>query len=420
MGGAIWRRTFARTFVVFIRIMLASLALGSIEKAEGKQLALLIGNNEYESQPKLVKAVGDAWAMGTTLQALGFQVTVKVNLTYAGMADTLAKFQSAIEPGDKVAFHFSGHGVAAEGHNYLLPVDFPLPNSGREAEALLPHLAFDAADVVSNLRAQGAALTLAIFDACRDNALTSGTRSILSRGLVRMDPPSGVFVMFSAGPGELAADRLSNDDPAPTSVFTRVFIPNLETPGLTLVQIAKRTQIDVSELAATIGHQQFPDYSDRVRGDIVLNPASIDLPVFEGEPPPAPPNPEVGSPDGRWSAMAYENYTISPGTNFGFAQDKSNKDEAVNFAIEECENESREKGRGLSCVVTARSEEAYEEPVFREGCLSVFSNAGGTWRFAKAATEIEARQRARAACVAANDREYMGDPCKNVRSVCSP
>jgi hypothetical protein len=241
--------------------------------AEGRKLALVIGNDAYENQPALAKAVGDAHAMQATLERLGFEVRLAENLSYAGMVGTLANFQSSIEPGDTVAIHFSGHGVAANGRNYLLPVDFPQPESGRQGEVLLPRLAFDAGEIVDGLRAQGAKLTLAVFDACRDNALTSGTRSIgMSRGLVRMDPPRGVFVMFSAGPGELAADRLTDEDPEATSVFTRVFIPILETPGLTLVEIAKRTQVKVSELAATVDHQQFPDYSDRVIGDVVLLP----------------------------------------------------------------------------------------------------------------------------------------------------
>jgi hypothetical protein len=241
--------------------------------AEGRKLALVIGNDAYENQPALAKAVGDAHAMQATLQKLGFEVRLAENLGYAGMVETLAAFQSSIEPGDTVAIHFSGHGVAANGRNYLLPVDFPQPESGRQGEVLLPRLAFDAGEIVDGLRSQGAKLTLAVFDACRDNALTAGTRSIgMSRGLVRMDPPRGVFVMFSAGPGELAADRLTDDDPEATSVFTRVFIPILETPGLTLVEIAKRTQVQVSELAATVDHAQFPDYSDRVIGDVILLP----------------------------------------------------------------------------------------------------------------------------------------------------
>jgi hypothetical protein len=281
-------------------LVFAALFLPFAGSAEARKLALVVGNDAYEEQPALAKAVGDAHAMRATLERLGFEVRLAENLDYAGMVDTLAGFQSSIEPGDTVAFHFSGHGVASNGRNFLLPVDFPQLASSRQGEVMLPRLAFDAAEIVDGLRAQGAALTLAVFDACRDNALTSGTRSVMSRGLVRMDPPRGVFVMFSAGPGELAADRLSDQDSAATSVFTRVLIPILETPGLTLVEIAKRTQVEVSELAATVDHQQFPDYSDRVIGDVILLPKPVETEVATVAPTETPtpsPRPPAAEPE---------------------------------------------------------------------------------------------------------------------------
>ena len=42
-------------------------------------------------------------------------------------------------------------------------------------------------------------------------------------------------------------------------------------PGLSLVQIAKRTQADVKRMAATVNHVQTPAYYDQIVGDVVLN-----------------------------------------------------------------------------------------------------------------------------------------------------
>src|SRR5262249_5737192 len=55
------------------------------------------------------------------------------------------------------------------------------------------------------------------------------------------------------------------------SVFTRHFVRQLAAPGLTLVQLAKRTQGEVKQMAATARHEQTPAYYDEIVGDFVLN-----------------------------------------------------------------------------------------------------------------------------------------------------
>src|SRR5262245_32496365 len=50
-----------------------------------------------------------------------------------------------------------------------------------------------------------------------------------------------MFVLFSAGQGQSALDRLSDTDKNPNSVFTRTLLKEMEKPGLSMVQIAKRT-----------------------------------------------------------------------------------------------------------------------------------------------------------------------------------
>jgi uncharacterized caspase-like protein len=138
-----------------------------------RRLALLIGNDDYIAQPKLQKAGGDVAALKGAFEKLGFAVTLARNLDYGGMALAIASFEAAIRPGDTVVFHFAGHGVSIKGRNYLLPIDFPVA-SGRTAEALIPRRAFDAGEVIDTLRAQGARLTFAVLDACRDNPIGGG------------------------------------------------------------------------------------------------------------------------------------------------------------------------------------------------------------------------------------------------------
>jgi hypothetical protein len=55
---------------------------------------------------------------------------------------------------------------------------------------------------------------------------------------------------------------LSDTDNNPNSVFTRTLLVEMETPGQSMVQIAKKTQAKVRELAAKVDHVQVPAYYD--------------------------------------------------------------------------------------------------------------------------------------------------------------
>jgi hypothetical protein len=136
--------------------------------------------------------------------------------------------------------------------------------------------------IVDRLQARGARITILVLDACRDNPFErSGTRAVNGTGgLAPLTPSEGVFVVFSAGAKQTALDRLSENDPNPNSVFTRNFLRELADPSLTLVQIAKRTQIEVKQLAATVHHIQTPAYYDQIVGEVVLKPLVTDaLPI---------------------------------------------------------------------------------------------------------------------------------------------
>ena len=108
-----------------------------------------------------------------------------------------------------------------------------------------------------------------MIDACRDNpfAIKTGRSVGGARGLALVVPPQGTFIMYSAGAGEAALDRLSDADPEPNSVFTRTFVPLLTQGGLNLPELARETRRRVHDLAASAGHSQTPAYYDEVLGD---------------------------------------------------------------------------------------------------------------------------------------------------------
>jgi len=257
-------------FVVFLAFGLFAAGVG--EPAFAKRVALVVGNDAYTNLPVLRKSANDAAAVAATLEEMGFQVLLGSNLTRRETNRKLADFEAEIAPGDQAFFFFAGHGVALGAENYIMPTDMPKPGAGEES--LVQDEAHAVSALIVRVQARGAAATFFVLDACRDNPFAAtGVRSIgTSRGLTRVEAPTGVFVLFSAGIGQAALDRLSDADDDPNSVFTRKLVPLLKTPGLSHVAIAKRLQEEVSALAGTVRHSQQPAYYDQIVGEVVLRP----------------------------------------------------------------------------------------------------------------------------------------------------
>jgi hypothetical protein len=267
-----------------LAILALSIAISFAATAHAeKRVALLVGNNAYQNVPRLQTAVNDARAVGTALRGLGFSVILAENQSRRAMSEALLAFDKAVEPGDIALFFFAGHGFEIRGQNYLLPTDIPEVREGQEE--LIRDSAFPADRIIDRLQGRGARTTVLVLDACRNNPFERpGGRGLKgSGGLAVMTPAEGVFIMFSAGAKQTALDRLSNTDRASNSVFTRNLLRRLAEPDLTLVQIAKRLQIEVRQLAASVGGDQTPAYYDQVVGEIVLNSSGHTTP---GGPPP--------------------------------------------------------------------------------------------------------------------------------------
>ena len=139
-------------------------------------------------------------------------------------------------------------------------------------ESLLTGEAVQTEKIITDLQDRGARASVFVLDACRDNPFKTGTTRSLGgvRGLAQGTPPEGVFVLYSAGVGQSALDRMSDNDADPNSVFTRVFLKEVEKKDNTLVAIAKSTQVAVRDLSQTVSHTQVPAYYDQIIGQLYL------------------------------------------------------------------------------------------------------------------------------------------------------
>jgi formylglycine-generating enzyme required for sulfatase activity len=268
-------RLAARLAALMWMIVLALPASGQ-SGGPFRRVALVIGVDGYQHLPSLTKAVGDARAVAQVLRDdLQFsKVITGENLDRRAMAQKLGELDAAIQPGDMVFLFFAGHGVALGSENVLLPADMPKPGHG--ADGIVRDEGFPVDAIIQRVQRRGAKVTMLVLDACRNNPFEqTGVRSIgQTRGLARIEAPQGVFVLFSAGLGQLALDRLPGVDASATSVFTRHLVPALKTPGLSHVQLAKRVQQEVDAMARdkANGHAQQPAYYDQIVGEIVLKP----------------------------------------------------------------------------------------------------------------------------------------------------
>lgn len=259
-----------------LRFTIAALLAVTISLSAGKanaskRVALVIGNDAYTGVAKLQKAVNDARTMAETLDGIGFRVMRVENVSRREMNRALLRFTSQLETGDEALFFFAGHGVEIAGRNYLLPTDVPVAKPGQEDFVTSEAIAVD--KILDNIRRRGTRVSILVLDACRDNPFPrAGTRSLGgTRGFSRIAAPKGTFIMYSAGVGQAALDRLSDDDPHANSVFTRSLVPLLKQPGLSLTATARQVRRTVEKLAATVAHDQRPAYYDEVTGDFFFS-----------------------------------------------------------------------------------------------------------------------------------------------------
>jgi uncharacterized caspase-like protein len=261
----------SRFFLVLFSLLLVGTANSPVWA--DKRVALVVGIDAYENldlTAQLKKARSDAAALARTLKELGFDVIAKDDLTRSEFNAAWTDFLGKLEPGDMATFYFAGHGVEFGGRNYLIPKDVPDIKPGRDE--LLKRESLSLQEFLEDLREKGTRLNLVILDACRDNPFRQlAGRSVgRTRGLAISEPPEGTFIMFSAGTGESALDRLNDDDADPNSVYTRNLLPLLKTRGLSLTDVAEAVRLQVRKLAATADHRQTPAYYNQMLGRVCL------------------------------------------------------------------------------------------------------------------------------------------------------
>lgn len=249
-----------KTLLTILSVLLSFNA----SSATGKRVALVIGNDGYQGLPQLNNARTDARGMANKLKSLGFETVVKLNADLRTLGKGLSEFEQKLTGADVGLVFYAGHGIQANGQNYLIPVDAQL-----ESETDLRFgggVALN--EVLNSMKLAGSKLNIVILDACRDNPLPKKGRSA-GRGLAVSSVPSGMGVegtaiLYSAAPGQVAQDGPRGGH----GIFTGELLKVMDQSNVLFEQIFKQV---ATRVAQKTGNRQEPWMNSSIKGDFYFN-----------------------------------------------------------------------------------------------------------------------------------------------------
>ncbi len=139
--------------------------------------ALVIGNDDYDTYPKLNTAIRDARAIADILRdKYRFSVKTLLNVTRERYVNALAEYRHQLGENDSLLIYYAGHGILDEEEDqaYWLPVDAQKNNFAKRISN---------ATTISLINALPAQHVLLISDSCFSGKLTRG----VTMGIQRMD-----------------------------------------------------------------------------------------------------------------------------------------------------------------------------------------------------------------------------------------
>jgi len=217
---------FSRSLIqlAFCLSLACALGLGWPSTADAeRRIALVIGNSSYNTGP-LKNPVNDATDMAAALQKLGFTVILKKNANLQTMEEALEDFGNRLKRGGVGLFYYAGHGIQANGANYLIPIGVKI-----NKESDIRYKGLDAGRILAEMENANNGLNIVMLDACRDNPFARSFRSA-ARGLaVVSSAPTGTFISYSTSPGQVARDGDGRNSP-----YTKALIRYMKEPGLTI------------------------------------------------------------------------------------------------------------------------------------------------------------------------------------------
>ena len=266
--------------VRFAAVLLCFLFLSAEAWAERK--ALLIGNADYKAKrAELANPVRDVRLLSKALQEAGFRTTIVKNATELKLKKALNRFAESLTARDDAFVYYSGHGIAIDGKNYLLGVEFRATNP---VDALARHSdIYPVNQLVKRLEVTRARLRVVVIDACRDEPFTktrgwqtSKTSAEAYKGfepVARTPVGRGTLVAFATAGKQQALDLFSKE--VKNGPYAYALSQQIRTPGADILHVFTDLGAQVRQLT---GNKQSPEFLSNIEGRFYFTAAT--------EPPP--------------------------------------------------------------------------------------------------------------------------------------
>ncbi len=213
-------------------------ALNNIDSFQART-ALIIGNGHYDKVP-LKNPVNDAMSIAYELQQSGFDVYVLRDINQKTMKKAIREFGEKLHTvGGVGLFYYAGHGLQADGRNFLVPVD-AIINKIHDIE-------FESVDlgrVLSEFEYAENDMNIIILDACRDNPYKDEfekSKHASYNGLTSIgSAPYNSFIAFSTSPGSVALDGEGVN-----SLYTQELLKAMHEKGRPIEEVFKQVRRNV-------------------------------------------------------------------------------------------------------------------------------------------------------------------------------
>jgi hypothetical protein len=240
-----------------------------------RRLALVVGSSGDGVWGKLATTQNDSRLIADALTRQGFEISgsgALIDPDKPQLLDAIRKFAHEIDPNTIAIFYFAGHGIQANGRNFIVPAGAAIPQSAGDFDTNL--VALDDL-VLGKMEKENPRISILVLDACRDHPAlvlhggASATTRQAAQGLAPMatgSPRGGTMILYSTGPNNVARDSLNG---AVDSPFASAFAAAIDDGG-EIRDIFDKVGTSVDEAT---GHLQQPWISYSAMGKFYFSPA---------------------------------------------------------------------------------------------------------------------------------------------------